>query len=96
MKMSKTLLAGVAVVAVTAALVIGASAIEMPAGPMGPHAPANYGFFVAQQPANGNRVGVFIARRAQGVATLYYCSTPSDPSANGTSGCKELSGFPDK
>ncbi|HTT84742.1 MAG TPA: hypothetical protein VMF67_14790 [Rhizomicrobium sp.] len=54
-----------------------------------------FGFFPANQPANSNRVGIFVARRLPGKQPeLYYCSTPTDATSKDAAACKQINAFP--
>ena len=55
----------------------------------------SYGFFAASQPANSNRVGIFVARRVLGKPPeLYYCSAPPDATSKDPAACKHIDAFP--
>jgi hypothetical protein len=86
-----------AVIAICAAVMAGAAAtaaIQSVPRPTVPNMPPNFGLFVANQPTSSNRVGIFVARRQNGMASLYYCSSPADANSKDPSGCKEIQGFP--
>lgn len=54
-----------------------------------------YGFWAASQPANSNRVGIFIAHRIPGKdPELYYCSSPADATSKDPAVCKKMENFP--
>jgi hypothetical protein len=54
-----------------------------------------YGFWAASQPANSNRVGIFIAHRIPGKdPELYYCSSPADAASKDPAICKRMENFP--
>ena len=91
-----------AIVALCAAtIVLGAAAlasaqpVQQPPmiGPNG-QPQASFGLFAANQPASSNRVGIFVARKLNGISALYYCSSPVDANSNEPNGCKQIKGFP--
>lgn len=50
-----------------------------------------FAFFPASQPANSNRVGIFIARRLQGKEPeMFYCSSPVDAASQDPTACKKI------
>ena len=83
------------------AVAIGAASLTLAAAafaqkmipPQMPGQPAQMVFFVANSPSP-NRVGIFMARRSNGIATLYYCSSPVDATSKDPGGCREIKGFP--
>jgi len=72
------------------------AAIQFAPQSSGPNAPASFALFVANQPASSGRVGIFVARRQNGVGSLYYCSSPVDANSADPNGCKQIKGFPTK
>jgi hypothetical protein len=69
---------------------------KVPPGMMQERTPQGaFGFFPASEPANSNRVGVFVARRMPGKQPdLYYCSSPVDAKSQDATACKHIDGFP--
>src|SRR5213082_3539553 len=97
MPKSKVIVIGAAVAAASIALGAAALAKVMPPGyPVPPGMAASYALFVANMPQGSNRVGVFVARRMGGEASVFYCSSPADATAKDPSGCREIKGFPSK
>jgi len=89
----------IAAVIAAASLALGAAALATvmpPNYPVAPGMAATYALFVANMPQGSNRVGVFVARRFQAQASVYYCSSPVDATSKDASGCREIKGFPTK
>jgi hypothetical protein len=97
MSKSKFIIIGAAVAAASLAIGTAALAIVMPPSyPVAPGMAASYALFVANMPQGSNRVGVFVARRMGGQASVYYCSSPIDATSKDPSACREIKGFPSK
>ncbi|MGH6877685.1 MAG: hypothetical protein ACREHV_09960 [Rhizomicrobium sp.] len=55
----------------------------------------SYAFFPASQPANSNKVGIFVARRMPGKGPeLFYCSSPADAGSKDQTACRPIPAFP--
>ena|SRR5205814_1967696 len=97
MPKTKFLVIGAAVSAAILALGAAALARAMPPGyPVPPGMAASYALFPVTTPQGSNRVGIFVARRLGGEASVYYCSSPVDALSKDGSGCREIKGFPNK
>ena len=97
MPKSKFIVIGAVIAAVSLALGAAALARVMPPGyPVPPGTAASYALFVANMPQGSNKVGVFVARRLGGEASVFYCSSPADATSKDPSGCREIKGFPSK
>ena len=93
--MTKPKIAFLGVALVAATLALGAAAFAQKRFPPSvPGQPPTIVFFVANEPSTSGRVGIFVARRANGIASLYYCSTPADALSKEPNGCKTINGFP--
>ena len=94
--MKMTLIASAAVVLGAIALGAAGQAIaQPPGGNLVPPMRGTYGFWPASQPANSNRVGIFIARRMPDKdPELYYCSAPTDATSKDPAACKKMENFP--
>ncbi|HEX4079348.1 MAG TPA: hypothetical protein VHX61_10820 [Rhizomicrobium sp.] len=90
---------------VSAVLALGAVAIVAVAGEAIAQRPppgtyqvtpqASYAFFAASQPANSNKVGIFVARRKPNAQPeLFYCSSPADAASKDRTDCRSISAFP--
>jgi hypothetical protein len=70
---------------------------RVPPGMMQERTPqGTFGFFAASQPANSNRVGIFVARRLPNEASpeLFYCSSPADAASKDPAACKKIDALP--
>lgn len=96
--MPKSKIGFVAAVVAAVSLALGVAALGRvlaPNYPVPPGAAASYALFVANMPQGSNKVGVFIARRMGGLASVFYCSSPADAASKDPSACREVKGFPD-